>query len=338
MNELLEEATSKYLNIPFVTIKDDKGEKVYVCSDGVAFWNDEFQKAVKSNKEWVKEEAEKRKEEGLLYDYNAALRGRLVPLQKEEEKPTVPPLPQKERQSVSVLLLCLALAATSIGSMYISTIHTATYLFDYVDRFSAWVMSAVITLYCASAFEVILLFNERKSRIMSVIFAVLWTSVVVFSMATTVSVFYDRYNFKSIETATVNTEAKREVMKMEMLQKQEAALREEIEFKKKDIEYRRQKDYATNTRTLELNDLQKKLQEVMEKENEIVANANVINKEEVKEKESLFVFLGHILHIDGGILEFIMSTLSAVFINLISPLSVSVVVSFTKKETKNENC
>ena len=34
------------------------------------------------------------------------------------------------------------------------------------------------------------------------------------------------------------------------------------------------------------------------------------------------------MKLDGGILEFIMSTLSAVFINLISPLSVSVVVSF----------
>ena len=38
------------------------------------------------------------------------------------------------------------------------------------------------------------------------------------------------------------------------------------------------------------------------------------------------------MHLEGGILEFIMSTLSAIFVNLISPLSLTAVIELRKKK------
>ena len=219
---------------------------------------------------------------------------------------------------------------TSFGSMYISTVHTATYLFDYTDKISSWLMSFVITVYCATAFEVVLLFFDRKRYVLSSVFAVLWLAVVTFSMATTISVFYDQYNFNMVEAQSENKETDSARLTLEVLREQEKALRESIEFKKKDIEYRQEREYATTAVRVELEGLQNKLQANLDKQMSILSETPeaVKTEGEVRKKESLFAFLGRQMKLDGGILEFIMSTLSAVFINLISPLSVSVVVSF----------
>ena len=320
----LKEYESKHLKVPYVFLKD---KKLYICENGVAFTKEEYLKGID-----LKAEYEKRSASGKLLDYQYVKKhGKLRYIKQEKPK-------AEGKTAKSVIVMCLALMITSFGSMYISTVHTATYLFDYTDTISAWLMSAVITVYCSTAFEVVLLFFDRKRYILSSVFAVLWLSVVLFSMATTVSIFYDRYNFTVMETQEVNRESEGLRLSLEMLQKKEKALSEAIEFKKKDIEYRQERDYATSAVRLELEKLQKELQDNLEAQNKVVmASPDAVKKEgEIKKKESLFAFLGRHLKVDGGILEFIMSTLSAVFINLISPLSVSVVVSFLGGMSKNE--
>ena len=85
------------------------------------------------------------------------------------------------------------LTFTSLISGYISTLHTATYLYGYVDVFSAWLMSASVTAYNATAFEVSVIFKGKRRFGLAFVFITLWTMVTLFSMATTVSVFYDRF-------------------------------------------------------------------------------------------------------------------------------------------------
>ena len=311
----MKEYVSKHLGVPYIYLKD---KSKYLCSNGVLFSKEEYLEGID-----LKEEYKKRAEEGKLYDYSYAKRtGKLRFLPSHREKTT--------KGAKSVIVMCLALMLTSFGCMYISTVHTATYLFDYTDKVSAWLMSFVITVYCSTAFEVVLLFFDRKRYILSSIFAILWLAVVSFSMATTVSVFYDRYNFSVVEAQNEAKETDSARLSLEVLKEQEKALRESIDFKKKDIEYRQQKDYATSAIRTELESLQDKLQENLNSQMLLVTeNPDSVKAEsEVKKRESLFAFMGRHFHLDGGILEFIMSTLSAVFINLISPLSVSVVVSF----------
>lgn len=240
---------------------------------------------------------------------------------------------QEEKQGFSVMFIVALLGFTSLISGYISTLHTATYLYDYVDVFSAWLMSASVTAYNATAFEVSVIFKSKRRFGLAFVFITLWAMVTLFSMATTVSVFYDRFNFIETQIALENKQSVSNKLALELLQKKESDLRESIEFKKKDIEYRQEKDYATTAVRTELNELQEELQKNLSEQQQLLQETPEVTEKITKRKESLFAFLGRLMKIEGGVLEFIMSTLSAIFVNLISPLSLTAVTELLKKRT-----
>ena len=240
---------------------------------------------------------------------------------------------QEEKQGFSVMFIVTLLGFTSLISGYISTLHTATYLYDYVDVFSAWLMSASVTAYNATAFEVSVIFKSKRRFGLAFVFITLWAMVTLFSMATTVSVFYDRFNFIEAQIALENKQTDSNKLALELLQKKESDLRESIEFKKKDIEYRQEKDYATTAVRTELNELQEELQKNLSEQQQLLQETPEVTEKITKRKESLFAFLGRLMKIEGGVLEFIMSTLSAIFVNLISPLSLTAVTELLKKRT-----
>lgn len=243
--------------------------------------------------------------------------------------------PEKaERKNRSVFLIILILAFASACSMYESTLHTATYLYDYVDLVSAWLLSTAVTAYNSSAFEVSVMFHTMKRNFMAFIFMLLWAMVTVFSMATTVSVFYDRFNFNETQIAQENKAVDSNKLGLELLRTKEKDLREAIDFKKRDIEYRQEREYATTAVRLELEALQKELQENLTQQQKLLEETPEVMEEKIQRKESLFAFLARLMGIDGGILEFIMSTLSAIFINLIAPLSVTAVIEINRRKEK----
>lgn len=231
----------------------------------------------------------------------------------------------------TVTFICLLLLFTSLISGYISTLHTATYLYDYVDVISAWLMSASVTAYNATAFEVSVIFKSKKRYGLTFVFIMLWGMVTLFSMATTVSVFYDRFNFTETQIAEENKQVDSNKLALELLRTKEKDIREAIKFKKKDIEYRQEREYATTAVRTELNKLQEELQKNLSEQQKVLSETPEVTQKVTKRKESLFSFLGRILHLEGGILEFIMSTLSAVFVNLIAPLSLTAVTELLKK-------
>ena len=237
---------------------------------------------------------------------------------------------QGEKQGFSVVFIVALLGFTSLISGYISTLHTATYLYDYVDMISSWLMSSSVTAYNATAFEVSVIFKSKKRYGLTFVFITLWSMVTLFSMATTVSVFYDRFNFTEAQIAQENKQSDSNKLALELLRTKEKDIREAIEFKKKDIEYRQEKDYATTAVRAELNNLQTKLQENLTEQENLLKETPEITEKVTKRKESLFSFLGRLMHLEGGILEFIMSTMSAIFINLISPLSLTAVTELLK--------
>ena len=237
---------------------------------------------------------------------------------------------QGEKQGFSVVFIVALLGFTSLISGYISTLHTATYLYDYVDMISSWLMSSSVTAYNATAFEVSVIFKSKKRYGLTFVFITLWSMVTLFSMATTVSVFYDRFNFTEAQIAQENKQSDSNKLALELLRTKEKDIREAIEFKKKDIEYRQEKDYATTAVRTELNNLQTKLQENLTEQENLLKETPEITEKVTKRKESLFSFLGRLMHMEGGILEFIMSTMSAIFINLISPLSLTAVTEILK--------
>ena len=238
---------------------------------------------------------------------------------------------ERKSGSSAVGFIIALLAFTSIISGYISTLQTATYLFDYVDVISAWLMSSSVTAYNVTAFEVAVLFRQNKRYGLTFIFITLWTIVTLFSMATAVSVFYDRFNFNEYQMAEENKAVDSSKLELEMLRTKESDLREAIAFKKKDIEYRQEKDYATSAVRKELVDLEAELQANLTQQQNLLSETPQVTEEVMKRKERLFAFLGRLLHVDSGIFEFLMSTLSAIFVNLIAPMSLVAVTELRKK-------
>ena len=234
------------------------------------------------------------------------------------------------RRTVGFIIALLAF--TSLISGYISTLQTATYLYDYVDMISAWLMSSSVTAYNVTAFEVAVLFKQNRRYGLTFVFITLWVTVTVFSMATAVSVFYDRFNFNETIVAEDNRAIDSNKLSLELLRKKEADLREAIAFKKQDIAYRQEHDYATTAVRNELVKLEADLQSNLSQQQELLANTPEVTQEVIKKKERLFAFLGRMLHVDSGVFEFIMSTLSAIFVNLIAPLSLVAVAELKKKK------
>lgn len=239
---------------------------------------------------------------------------------------------RRESGRTAVGFIIALLAFTSLISGYISTLQTATYLYDYVDMISAWLMSASVTAYNVTAFEVAVLFKQNRRYGLTFVFITLWVTVTVFSMATAVSVFYDRFNFNETEIAEDNKTIDSNKLSLQLLQKKEADLREAIAFKKQDIEYRQEHEYATTAVRNELVKLEADLQENLTAQQELLSETPEVTQEVTKRKERLFAFLGRMLHVDSGVFEFIMSTLSAIFVNLIAPLSLVAVAELKKKE------
>ena len=339
---MLEEKISKNLGVPYIYLPD---KRKFLCSNGVLFTMEEYKAGID-----IKEEYEKRKKDDTLFDYTYAKSTGLLRKKRKlsndnaekkqdlktdntvikAEKVTV----KAEKNDKSVLVICLLLFFTSLVSMYISTLHTATYLFDYVDVFSAWLMSASVTAYNSTAFEVSVLFHTKKRNLIASIFMLLWVLVTLFSMVTTISVFYDMFNFTESQIAEENREIDANKLSLDLLQKKEKDLRDSIDFKKKDIEYRQGKEFSTNAVRQELNKLQEELQNNLSLQQKVLEETPIIAENNVNRKESLFSFLGRNLGIEGNIIEFIMSTLSAIFVNLIAPLSLTAVTELLKQKEK----
>ena len=343
---MLEEKISKNLGVPYIYLPD---KRKFLCSNGVLFTMEEYKAGID-----IKEEYEKRKKDDTLFDYTYAKSTGLLRKKRKlnndnaekKQDNTIKDLKtdntdlktkvtvKAEKSDKSVLVICLLLFFTSLVSMYISTLHTATYLFDYVDVFSAWLMSASVTAYNSTAFEVSVLFHTKKRNLIASIFMLLWILVTLFSMVTTISVFYDMFNFTESQIAEENRETDANKLSLDLLQKKEKDLRDSIDFKKKDIEYRQGKEFSTNAVRQELNKLQEELQKNLSLQQKVLEETPIIAESNVNRKESLFSFLGRNLGIEGNIIEFIMSTLSAIFVNLIAPLSLTAVTELLKQKEK----
>lgn len=333
----VKEKISKHLGVPYVYLPD---EEKFICENGVAFTLEEYKNGIDLNVEY-----ERRKEEGTLYDYEYAKKhGKLKSVEQTKEEPDtvastsiddVPCEPAREineeHKSKAVTWILLLLAFTSVVSMYISTLHTATYLYTYVDGFSAWLMSASVTAYSTTAFEVSFLFKKSKKYFLFLLFIVLWVFVTLFSMTTTVSVFYDRFNFSEYQTAQQNRKQDASVLALEMLQKKESDLRRAIELKVKDIEYRQEREYATTAVRTELNKLENDLQKNLTEQQKLLEKTPTAVESKTVRKESLFDFLGRVFNFESGIIAFVMSTLSAIFVNLIAPMSLVAVTEIKRK-------
>lgn len=314
---MLQEKISKNLGLPYIYLPKDKK---FLCQNGVLFTLDEYKEGID-----IAGEYERRSIEDELYDYDYAKETGIL-RKKEKEKDSLKRLFSRGTKGVILLMLF----SVSIISMYISTMHTSEYLMSYVSVFSAYLMSLSVTFYNGTALEASILFKQKGKYLLMTIFVLLWALVTSFSMVTTIAVFFEKYSFNESTLQEENAEVDITREKLSMLKIQEKDLRDAIEFKKKDIEYRQSKEYATNALRLELNDLQEALQSNLQEQSNTISETKVT--ENAVRKESFYTVAGRIVKVRGDILEFVMSIMAALFVNLIAPLSLSACLELTKRD------
>lgn len=339
----LSEKTSKKLGVNYLMVQRQNDNRIYLCENGVIFSNEEYLQKFHT-KELLEKEYEKRYQEGKLYDYAYAketgeLRLLATKSEPKEEKKTIKE--ENKKTPFSIIIICLFLTFTALGSMAISTVHTYIYLQGYFTDVLAFLMSAVITVYCAITFEIVFLFWEQQRTALACILIILWAVSITVSMASTVSIFYDQYVDNSV---TQVKQYKDEIAnaELELLKKNEQDIRASMQIKLDDMEFRRKMEYPTTKVRTEYNDLQTKLSECLEQQKEAIKNPPKIATENIKlvEKETLFKFIGRKTNIDGDIFEFLIGACIAVFINIIAPMCIAIIISLLnpkRREDENNN-
>lgn len=296
-----EERLSQRLGVPYVYLEQ---YRAYVCANGVLFSEKEYVDGVA-----VPSEYQRRSTEGILYDYAYAKKtGRL----REACDPV------GTQAAVAAILATVGFVCAAV-----STVHTAQYLVPYTGMVLSWAMSAAVTAYCTVALEASRLLMLSRKRIASGVTALLWAAVTLFSMTTTVAVFWDRFTASERQSAERGAGEESSRLSLSVLRSAEAALRSDIDFKRRDIEWRQEKDYATAQVRGELTALQEALQDNLREQQEILSATPAAAGEKGTEQMSVYAFVAHMTGTTEGTAEFCVSTLCALFINLISPLSVS---------------
>lgn len=303
----VQEATSKHLGVPYVYLSESG---TYLCANGVAFTKKEYEDGIDLAKEYALRSAG-----GRLYDYAYAKRtGKLR---------------EANGTDRAGLYVAWVLLAVSLVCALVSTAHTAEYLFPYTGRAWAYLMSTAVTAYCTVALEASLLFMGTRHKICAAMFALLWVAVTAFSMMTTVSVFWDRFTLTEQELREAGSAVVSAQSELALLKSAEEALRADIDFKRRDIEWRQEKDYATAAVRGELERLTGALQDNLRSQAEVTKRVPLSAHGQEAVRESVYTLIAHMTGINPGTAEFIVSTLCAVFINLISPLSVSAASALT---------
>lgn len=229
------------------------------------------------------------------------------------------------------------------GAMYMSIDYTYIYFSGFMGWFKAFLLSFIMVVFAVSSFELIIIFKRQKQYFLAGLFLFLWVIVTGFSMFSTIA---GQYNAKIPEIqAAINSQNKQV-----FYQKQE----------NKQFERDKRIDEKINTLKLERDRYLKMLseyntQEKIEKnkrfygslkweyqktQNQISAQEKLLSiPEQQKEKppvkvKSIESWFGNLFGFNAAWVQFWLSLIPAIFIDLIAPFAFMIVM-FLRKNNKN---
>jgi hypothetical protein len=248
--------------------------------------------------------------------------GESAPISREEPPGRVSERPEPEKRaygrsrasegrwdSVVFWGLRIALLAVGLGAASLSVYFTRVWLLDFLSPFRAALLSTLMVVFAASAFEVAVLLWRRRAYIPVVIFAILWAIVTGFSMFSTVGGQFFRYRVTASAeaaaerisvAATTRTRLLWETLTDEeaSLEREEAQRRAEIDgyleilsqFDSADVAGERRQDYldAQWRRVLaerRLAEIRERLAEIRAEKRDFLSQAAEAEAEETVEAE-----------------------------------------------------
>ena len=342
---LLEEKFSEHLGVKYVSIEGN-----FLTETGVLFSHGEVKGATRE----AKKEAYLKRLEEPLYDYNYALNAGYLRRHKDPEglrstayaklKAMAPEILRSTSSFLASLkidpigVLILALIAVGCGTSMMSGLYTQEFLTPYHGSFKAAVLSWSIIIFSVSSFDLIVVFwslkgekkdngKARRYKWLSVVFAVLWTLTVSFSMFSTASVNYDGFQRMTKEsTVEFNDSNSARLVLSTIAEQKEIAKREWENSIKAAEDYASREEYSV----WRLGEMQKatsvlsdKYQEIIAKEQQILQDTpDAVTTTDTRVK-TLYDSIQNMFGIPAEKVHFAVHTLPALFIDIMAPFSIA---------------
>jgi hypothetical protein len=255
-----------------------------------------------------------------------------------------------------LMVLRVVMFFIGIGAIVISVYYTTIWFDEFLDIILSIIFSIIMVAFSVGTFEVIIILKQNKQYLLIVPFMFLWIIVVGFSMMSTVAGQYNQ-RMDIVEETTVDNydiSYKREVYNTYV--EEETRIKEQLDSKGnrlnklnelltdftlddlKDDKIKKIYDkMVSDIRTIEnemrilRNDLEEKGNRREEYLKENQEEAGITNETDVK-RASFYEWIGDIFKVDAKYIEFWLSIIPALFVDIIAPLAVAVGMFLKRKE------
>lgn len=261
-----------------------------------------------------------------------------------------------------LLALRIIMFFIGIGAIIISVYYTTIWFDEFLDIFLSILFSVIMVAFSVGTFEVIIIFKQNKQYVLIVPFIFLWIIVVGFSMMSTVAGQYNQRMEVSEEYTTENYGISYKKTIYDTYIEEEERIQKQLDSKGQRLDKLNEMLSEFDLEQLKDKSI-KKIYDGIIKEVHVIENEMRILREDLEEKgrrreeylkeneekigiteetevrrKSFYEWTGSIFKIDAIYIEFWLSIIPALFVDIIAPLSVAVGMFLKRKKgEKNGN-
>lgn len=246
-----------------------------------------------------------------------------------------------------ITILRILFSVISVGASIVSVRNTSIYLLESYSPVFAFMLSGLMSIFMVTSMGALVLFMQRKKYAIATLLGVLWLVVTAFSMSSTVVGMYNQQKEQFVEKTSIERVDRTAQMQYTQYEKQERDIQRLIDDKATSL--KRFNTLISAYDTLEKRDADRKSYNslayaiseaegfIQKKTTELGAitdkklslldsfdDTKVVARSFYEEMELLF-------GIKASLIQFFLSTLAAVFVDILSPLGASMAL-FLKDE------
>ena len=251
-----------------------------------------------------------------------------------------------------IAVIRIVMAASGVGASIVSGYFAISRLAEFMPRGLAAILGAFIVAFAVIAFELVLVFVQRKSYFAAATFVFLWALVAIFTLNATVAGFYTFYTSVKHEATVREAPESANKNALDSFVSEETVLQARVAVVTADLQANERTVQNTTTSAADrsdygrvfydaqarivadskaLDDLQNRLQVVREKERAILAATPAVAQ--AVSRVDYFEWAGGMLHWQPATMELVSAIFPSVFIDLISSIGLAVAL-FLSSERK----
>lgn len=236
------------------------------------------------------------------------------------------------------LVIRAVMGVIAVIAILLSASYTTEYLSKTQDMWRAVSLSWSMIIFAVVSFDVIFMFWRPKQHALAVVFSIVWIVVTVFSMFSTVSVNFDRYE-ELLETYA------EEVVSVVAAERLSATLLDAIEAKRNSnemlassvAEYSKSENVSAWYLSQMMDKVSAAEKELAEMEASLLSSVETASESpHVERKKTIFDSIEDMFGIKAAKAHFLVNLLPAVFVDIIAPFASAVAIFLGRKKHDEE--